>query len=112
MALSAGSSVTVPYFQHDELQHRRKIAEWSKLVNQGHIPVVGNVTLTASTVSTTVADKRVAPGSWIGLVPITANALSAAPTVWVSTFGFETFTITHNNSASADKTYRYAVLGV
>lgn len=112
MALSAGSSVTVPYFQADEVRHRRKLAEWAKQANIGHIPVVGNVTLTASTVSTTVADKRVAPGSWIGLEPITANALSAAPTVWVSTFGIETFTITHASSASADKTFRYAVLGV
>ncbi len=112
MTVSAGSSVNVPYFQADEKIHRRKLAEWAKQANIGHIPVVGNVTLAAGATSTSVADARVAPGSWIGLVPITANALSAAPTVWVSTFGIEYFVITHANSASADKTFRYAVLGV
>ena len=111
MGLSAGSSVTVPYYQTDDQRHRRKIAEWAKQVNQGHIECVGNVTLAVSTISTTVSDARVSLTSWIGLEPITANALSARPTVWVSTFGNGTFTITHASSASVDQTFRYAVLG-
>jgi len=112
MPLSAGSSVNVPYYQADDKIHRRKIAEWIKQANVGHIPVVGNVTLSASTISTSVSDARVAPGSWIGLEPITANALSAAPTVWVSTFAIGSFVITHSSTAATDKTFRYAVLGV
>jgi hypothetical protein len=111
MAVSAASGVTVPYFQADEQRHRRKIAEWSKEVNQGHIQCIGNLTLAASTVSTVVSDPRVSLTSWIGLEPITANALSARPTVWVSTFGVGTFTLTHASTAATDKTFRYAVLG-
>lgn len=111
MALSAGSGVNVPYFQADEQRHRRKIAEWSKQVNQGHIECIGNLTLAASTVSTTVSDPRVSLTSWIGLSPTTANALSAEPTVWISTYGNGTFTLTHASTASSDKNFRYAVLG-
>src|ERR1700741_1749015 len=100
MALSAASGTKVPYYQQDEQRHRRKIAEWAKQANQGHIQCTGNVTLVASTVSTVVTDARVKPTSWIGLEPTTLNALSAQPTIFVSTFGDGTFTITHSSSAA------------
>lgn len=111
MGLSAGSSVTVPYYQDDEKRHRRKIAEWSKQVNQGHIPVVGNVTLAALTAATVVADGRVGAQSYIGLEPTTAKGLSAAPTVYVSSFGDGKFTLAHSTSIATTKTFRYVVFG-
>lgn len=111
MPTTADASVSVPVFQPDEERHRRKIADWSLQANQGHLQCVGNVTLAASTVSTTVADSRIGINSFVGLMPMTANALSAGPTVWVSTIGTGTFSLTHGNSASVDKTFRYCLLG-
>jgi hypothetical protein len=111
MALSQNSSVTVPSFQSDEKIHRRKIAEWARQANSGKIPVVGNLVLATSTISTTVADGRVGPNSWIGLEPMTANALSAMPKVWVSSTLSGSFALTHASSASTDQNFRYAVLG-
>lgn len=111
MPTTADAGVSVPVFQPDQERHRRKIADWTLQANQGHIQCVGNVTLAASTVSTDVVDSRVGINSFIGLMPMTANALSAGPTAWVSTIGSGTFTITHANSATADKTFRYCLLG-
>lgn len=111
MAATAQAGVSVPIFQLDEQRHRRQISQWSAEVNQGHIKNVGSVTLNASTVSTTVADARVSMQSFVGLMPMTANALSAMPTCWVSTLNTGAFTITHASSAAADKTFRYSLLG-
>lgn len=111
MPTTADASVSVPVFQPDEVRHRRKIADWTLQANQGHIQNVGNVTLAASTISTDVVDSRVGMNSFIGLMPMSANGLSAGPTVWVSTIGSGTFSITHGNSASVDKTFRYCLLG-
>lgn len=108
---ASSQGVAVPIFQPEETRHRRKLADWAVEVNQGHIRNVGNVTLAASTISTTVLDARVSINSFVGLAPRTANALSAAPTCWVSTIDIGTFTITHSSSAAVDKTFRYCLLG-
>lgn len=111
MPASAQAGVSIPTFQPDEIRHRRDIAQWSQWVNQGHLQDVGNVTLTPSTVSSVVVDSRISINSFVGFMPMTANALSAAPTLFVSTIATGSFTITHGNSASIDKTFRYALLG-
>lgn len=111
MPASAQAGVSVPVFQPDETRHRRQIADWSQWANQGHLANVGNVTLTASTVSTDVVDARVSINTFVGLQPQTANAASAVPSVFVSTITNGSFTLTHNNSASVDKSYRYSLLG-
>lgn len=111
MANSTRTGVSIPFFAPDERQHRRNIADWAQWANQGHLANVGNVTLGASTVSTVVADSRVSVNSWVGLAPRTADALSAQPTVFVSTVMDGTFTITHSSSVSTTKTFKYALLG-
>lgn len=111
MATSAGGSVAVPYFQPDEQRHRRKIAEWTKAANSGHIPVTGTVTLTASSGTTTVEDQRCGPMSHVSLTPTTAKGLSAAPTVYVSAYNTGSFVLTHHNSATTTKTFSYSILG-
>ena len=111
MAATSQAVVSIPIFQPDEKRHRRDIAQWSQWVNQGHLSNVGNTTLVASTVSSVVVDARVSINSFIGFMPMTANALSAAPTLFVSTIATGSFTITHASSAAADKTFRYALLG-
>lgn len=111
MPATAQAGIAVPTFQQDEQRHRQAISRWSLEINQGHIQCVGNVTLAVAAASTVVIDQRVGINSYIGLMPMTANALSAAPTCFVSTIGDGTFTITHGSSAAADKQFRYAVLG-
>lgn len=111
MALSAGSGQLVPYFQPDEKHHRRVIATWATEVNKGHIQNTGQVTLAASTLSTSVTDARVSPFSFIGFMPLTADALSAQPTLRVSTQGDGFFTLSHATSGSVTKMFRYCILG-
>ena len=111
MAATAQAGVSIPSFQPDEIRHRRNIATWAQWVNQGHLQNVGNITLVASSATTAVVDARVGVVSFIGFMPLTANALSAGPTVWVSSQSAGGFTITHANSASVDKSFRYSILG-
>lgn len=111
MSQSADGGVVVPYFQVDETRHRRKLAEWAKAVHGGHFPVTGKVTLAAGATTTTVIDDRAGVNSVITLSPTTANAASAAASVWVSTFNSGSFVLTHANSAAVDKTFRYIILG-
>lgn len=105
------AGVGVPAFQPDQERHRRNIVNWAQWIMQGHLANTGTVTLTPSAGTTTVTDERVGLNSVPILQPATANALSAQPTVWVSTITTGSFTITHANTATADKTFRYALLG-
>ena len=70
-------------------------------------------TAITAAVSSYAADVRAGAFSFIGLCPLTANAAStqAAGNVYISTRGKRTFTIAHPNSAAADKTFSYVVLG-
>lgn len=84
---------------------------------QGRSNAVGEVTLTAGA-TTTVVDKsvsvaavNVALGSQVFLTPRTANAAGALPTTWISAVDQGTFTITHANMASVDRTYGWACFG-
>jgi hypothetical protein len=92
-------------------QWKRLAAAWILEANQGHLQNTGFVTLTANATSTTVVDARAGVNSFIGFMPRTANAASAGPTLYVATQGKQTFTITHANSASVDKTFTYTILG-
>lgn len=113
MAVSANARTVPPVYIPDEAQHRRLMGQWIREANQGHLANVGTVTLTASTVSTTVADIRAGANSFIGFMPITANAASAqrAGNVYVSTRNKQQFIITHPSSASGDQNFVYAILG-
>lgn len=111
MALSTGGSVTVPTFQADEKTHRRKIAEWTKTANQGHIPVTGTVTLTPSTTTMTIQDQRCGPNSHVSLTPTTAKGASAMPSLHVSSYNKGNFVLAFASSATTTKTFSYSILG-
>ena len=70
------------------------------------------VTLTVSAATTVKADHRVRAQSAIFFTATTANAAAeiGAGTMYVSSKGSKTFTITHANNAQADRTFDYAVL--
>jgi hypothetical protein len=109
--MSTAGGVLVPTFQPEDVPHRRRIATWATEVNKGHINNTGTLTLGAATVSTIVVDSRVGPFSFIGMMPLTAKALSAEPTVYVSSQAKGTFTLAHSSTVSTTKTFRYCILG-
>lgn len=75
----------------------------------GKLDAPYTVTLLPGTTSTPVPNKFCNSGSQIILSAITATA--AASTGLYTVSGRETFTIHHNNTADADKTFRYAIVG-
>lgn len=97
----------------------RELWEIVNSLRDGKANNVSEVTLTANTTTTTVTDYRVAPGSWIGLMPLTANAALEqtghlhldTPGCYVSALTKNQFTVTHSNDAAVDRTFRYVVIG-
>lgn len=81
----------------------------------GRSNAVGSVTLTTGAASTVVTTFTgiCAPGSVPILVPTTANAATEVGngTMYVSSVGLNTFTITHANSATTGRTFLYAIVG-
>lgn len=84
---------------------------------QGRSNSVGQVTLRAGQTTTTVTkavDKaavNVSVGCEILLSPRTANAAAALTNVYVSAVGQGTFTLTHANAASVDRTFGWEARG-
>ena len=109
MPLSATALVSLPTWSKGQ----EAIGVWASQIHIGKLACTGTVTLTANATSTTVADVRAGAFSFVGLCPLTANAASAqaAGNVYISTRAKRQFTITHPNSAAADKTFSYVVLG-
>jgi hypothetical protein len=79
----------------------------------GRSNAVGTVTLATSAATTVVTDKNCAAGSTPLFTPITANAALEIGngTMYVSTVANGSFTITHANSATAGRTFLYALIG-
>jgi hypothetical protein len=81
----------------------------------GRSNAVGSVTLATGSATTvvTTATGICAPGSVPILIPTTANAATefGAGTWYISSVGLNTFTITHVNSATAGRTFLYAIVG-
>lgn len=77
----------------------------------GRSNAVGTVTLTANAASTIVTDNNFAPSSVPILEPTTASAAIERQTMYISARANKSFTITHANSATADRTFVYAILG-
>lgn len=78
----------------------------------GRMNVTGTVTLTANAATTTLADTLIIPGSHILMTPTTANAKAEGiPYVPPATVTAGQATLQHTNSAVADRTYTYSVIG-
>jgi hypothetical protein len=82
---------------------------------EGNLNSVGSVTLTASSATTTLRDRRIGVDSVVSFMPTTANASAALNdgAFYVSgraaTKGQAT--INHTNDANVDKTFDYTVIG-
>lgn len=77
----------------------------------GRSNAIGSVTLTASATTTVVTDSNVSADSVIALMPTTATAVSADTLVYVSAVTDGTFTLTHDNNAAIDRTFKYSIQG-
>jgi hypothetical protein len=79
----------------------------------GRSNAVGSVTLVTGAATTTVPASNCASGSTPILTPASANAATELGngTMYVSAVANGSFTITHANSATAGRTFLYAILG-
>ena len=114
MSVSAGLRVSlVPNYIDNDPEWKRKASLWMLEAAQGRLNNVGNVSLASGTATTVVTDARAGAFSFIGLMPRTANAADELGngTLYIATQGDGTFTITHANAATGDRTFRYIILG-
>lgn len=103
----------VPLAMEDNVAHRRLLAEGVNLSLGGKLNATLVVTLTANAATTVISDPRLTAGSFIGFMPTTANAAAeiGAGTLYVSSRGKQTATLTHANNAQADRTYCVVIIG-
>lgn len=98
----------------------RSIASVVNRQNQGKCNDVYRVanadfTLTANAASTVLTDPRLTVFSHVSFDPMTANAAAeiGAGTIYITSANRNpgAFTVTHNNSAQADRTFRVLIRG-
>jgi hypothetical protein len=86
-----------------------------RIVKNGKLDCVTEVTLTANAATTVLTHILLAPESWIDFDPTTANAAAekAAGTMYVLEANRSTgsFTITHANNAQEDRTFKVLIIG-
>ena len=75
----------------------------------GRTRATGTFTCTASAASTVVTNEIVNDADTVVLMPTTANAAAeiGAGTAYVSAVAKGSFTVTHANAVSTDRTFRY-----
>lgn len=93
----------------------KKIVLAIQQLGAGRSNAVGTVTLTLNAAATVVTDQNCAVGSTILFMPTTANAAAEIGngTMYVPTATIlnGSFSITHANSATAGRTFLYAIHG-
>lgn len=104
---------SVPLDWYDPVEHRRFLAEGINLLYDGKVNSTGAITLTVSSATTILTDRRIGPSSFISFMPTTANAAAEVGngTMYVSARIEGQATITNANNAQADRTFAYVVLG-
>jgi hypothetical protein len=100
-------------YDTNDQRHREIIAQWINGLLDGKLDIVGTFTLTANTTTTAVADNKFESNMIVLWVPTTANAAAeiGAGTLYLSSRGVQTFTLTHANNAQTDRTFLYVRLG-
>jgi len=100
-----------PQYLPNSKEHRRQLAQAIALVMAGKMNATSQITLVANVTSTTVVDSRIGAFTWIGLSPLTADAAGAIATTYVSVQQKGQATLTHANTASADRTFALLLIG-
>lgn len=78
---------------------------------QGNLNVTVDLTLRTSQTTTTLTDNRIGPNSFLGWMPQTAHAATAAPNLWISNRVKGSCTVNHASSANSDQTFTFVILG-
>jgi hypothetical protein len=91
----------------------RQVAVIVNRMNRGKLNCTGEVTLKAGQPTTTVTDARASATSILLLMPLTASAAAAQAggEMHVSARDNGSFTISHANTAQADRRFGYAIIG-
>ena len=77
----------------------------------GKLNVAGELVLAAGSATTTLTDPLITRASCVLLMPLTASAASALPTLYFDPTDSGSVVIHHANSGQADRQFRYAVMG-
>jgi hypothetical protein len=104
------STNPLPVQWTDIKDHTSRIVRGINNILQGKLNNTGSVTLTANSATTTLSDPRIGINSVITLQATTANAAGAMTNVYFGTPGDGTVTINHSNTATVDRTIKYAVI--
>ena len=92
-------------------EHRRQIAIVLNNSLDGKLNSTGSITLTASSATSTLNDRRLGATSVLSFMPTTSNASAGMTSLYVSAQGKQTATLTHANNAQTDRTYKYIIIG-
>ena len=99
---------SLPAFGGDQ----RAVAEVVRGVMDGKTNNTGSITLaTGGATTTTLTDRRIGPESVIVFVPASSAANADSSRIYTSTQTQGTATVNHVTNISANKTYRYAIIG-
>ena len=105
--MTTGSGLFIASIEQDQVKQNL----FMRQLSEGRSNAVGIVTLTASAGSTVVTAPSCSKSSAVFLFPTTANAAAIVAATYVSAVANGSFTVTHTNSATADKTFYYGCFG-
>ncbi len=81
------------------------------LCMSGKLNILGSVTLTANSATTTLSDDLISDSSALFFTPRTANAAAGLTALYYNDPTAGSVVLNHANNAQADRTYDYAVIG-
>ena len=103
----------IPPVPADVGNSRTTVVRHAAAINQmlrGGISATLGVTLAVSDTTSIIQDSRIGPYTYVGLMPATANAVAALPSIWVEPTKGEA-TIHHVSSPHADQTFMAILIG-
>lgn len=95
----------------EEVQHRQLIADTVNKIMKGRANNTGSFTLSANTTTSIVTDPAFESSMVPQWTPTTSTAATAMANLRVTTRAKGSFTLTHANTADADKTFLYVRWG-
>jgi hypothetical protein len=103
----------IPLVPADVGNTRATTVRHAAAINQalrGGIAATIGVTLAANATASTFSDSRIGPYTYIGLMPATANAKDALPSIWIVTTQGSA-TVNHASSPNTDQTFIACLIG-
>jgi hypothetical protein len=99
---------SLPAFGGDQ----RAVSEVVRGIMDGKTNNTGTLTLaTGGATTTTLTDRRIGPDSVIVFVPASSAANADSSRIYASLQGQGTATVNHAANSTANKKYRYAIIG-